>query len=680
MLTFLLYLPWSFQHTLKHAKTQSMKNPVKTQFHGTFFGFLPGIISIVFTFIVVLSTLAAQASMTPDNDSLEMERLTEKVRAYFRNRDFNNARMTVDSIHALAVSTGNTVKVGDSYFNHGLIDRALGNTENFREHMRQAVSYYRKAKEWDKAARSYTAIAQSFLNEKDYASAEANYIESLKMREQLKDSLGMANNLMNLGGTNYYGGRLMESTEYFYQALRMANAIGNTDLTALALMNISNIHTRNNNHEKAIEYLLQALAFRRAGGNLKSESDILLNLGIVYYEMGEPSKAEDHYWQSLAIKEELGDDQPGMIKLYNNLGIISRLRGDDETAMTYYSSALELARQINDRQTEAVALSNLGALLLANDDTSAVAFLQESLELARDLDLKKLLLSIYDNLQQYYSKFGDYEQAYHYALHHQSLNDSIFNEESAAKIIEMQTQYDTEIKEKENEILRNQASILQLRILILIISVISIIIIAASLIVMMGLKRKALNQNLRLLEKENQLNRLEIEKQEQETKHLQEVIFAEEQINKLQKRQLDDKNRELSTLTLQIINKNEALNGIRQTAINALKDDECDGKECIRQLIREVDTNIDLDNQWDAFKKHFESVHTGFFARLLERFPAITQNELKLCAYLRMNLSSKEIAQMLNITIESATTKRYRLRKKLQLANDDNLVSFLSEF
>ena len=196
----------------------------------------------------------------------------------------------------------------------------------------------------------------------------------------------------------------------------------------------------------------------------------------------------------------------------------------------------------------------------------------------------------------------------------------------------------------------------------------------------MGLKRKALNQNLRLLEKENQLNKLAIEKQDQETKHLEEILFAEEQITKLQKRQLEDKNRELSTLTLQIINKNEALNDIRQTAANALQDEDCDGKDCIRQLIRQVDVNMDLDDQWEAFKRHFESVHTGFFARLLERFPKITQNELKLCAYLRMNLSSKEIAQMLNITIESATTKRYRLRKRLQLKNDDNLVSFLSDF
>lgn len=657
-----------------------MKISAPIEFHGMFLSLSAGIFAMVFILLAVITPQVIQASNTQNIDSLEMERLTEKVRTYFSSRDFDNARITVDSIYELAVATGNNEKMGDSHFNYGLIDRLLGNNESFLLRTKQAISFYRKSEEWNKAARSYTAIAQFHINEKNFASAEVNYLQSLKLREQIGDSLGMANNLMNLGGTTYYSGSLLRSTEYFYQALRIANALENPDLAALAVMNISNIHTRNNNNDKAIEYLLQALDYRREEGNRKSESDILLNLGIAYYEMGEPYEAEDRYRQSLEIKEELGDDLPGMIKLYNNLGIISRLRGDNDKAMAYYTSALELARQINDRQTEAVALSNLGALLLSNNDKEALPLLTESLDLARELDLKKLILSLYDNLQQYYSKFGDFEQAYYYALHHQSLNDSIFNAEVAASIIELQTQYDTEMKEKENELLRNQTSILQLRIYILIISVVSVIIIAISLIIMMGLKRKALNQNLRLLEKENQLNKLAIEKQEQETKHLEEILFAEEQITKLQKRQLEAKNRELSTLTLQIINKNEALNDIRQTAANALQDEDCDGKDCIRQLIREVDVNMDLDDQWEAFKRHFESVHTGFFARLLEKFPKITQNELKLCAYLRMNLSSKEIAQMLNITIESATTKRYRLRKRLQLKNDDNLVSFLSDF
>ncbi len=143
-----------------------MIKSAQIKLYGIILNFSPGIPAIAIIFLFVNSCLAGQASKEAERDSLEIERLTEKVRTYFRTGDLEFARITVDSIYELAVSTKNTVKIGDSYFNHGLIDRALGNTESFREHMRQAVSYYRKAKDWDKAARSYTAIAQSFLKKK----------------------------------------------------------------------------------------------------------------------------------------------------------------------------------------------------------------------------------------------------------------------------------------------------------------------------------------------------------------------------------------------------------------------------------------------------------------------------------------------------------------------------------
>lgn len=633
----------------------------------------------VFLFIAN-TTCAQQKSPKYDADSLEIERLTEEVGTYFRAGEPDKARIFVDSIYTLASKTGMIEKTGDCYYNYGLIERRLSNNESALDYLTRAISLYKREKLWHKASRCYTFSAQIYLDEMDYKTAATNFSESLKLRRRISDSAGMANNLMNLGGISYYLGSFSEATDYYYRALRIANELKNTDHSALALMNLSNVHTRQNNHSKAIEYLVQALEYYRSSGSRKSESDVLLNLGITYYKMGEIKKAENVYLESLKIKEELGNDFSGMMKLYNNLGMIAREYGDDNKAMEYYASTLDLSRQINDKHTEAIALSNLGARMMVKGDTASLPLLLESLELTQGLGFKKLLLNIYDNLQQYYSKFGDYQKAYYYALNYQAMNDTLFNEESAAKIIELQTKYDTEMKEKENEILRNQANILQLRILVLAISVIAIIIIAFSIILLFGLKRKALKQSLELMEKENKLNRLEFEKQEKETRHLQEVVFAEEQINKLQRRQLQDKNKELTTSTLQIINKNEALSHIREIAAKALKDDECDGKTCIQQLIREVDANINLHEQWETFKMHFESVHTGFFTRLLEKYPTLTQNELKLCAYLRMNLSSKEIARMLNISIESGNTKRYRLRKKLQLENDKNLVAFLTEF
>jgi DNA-binding CsgD family transcriptional regulator len=171
-----------------------------------------------------------------------------------------------------------------------------------------------------------------------------------------------------------------------------------------------------------------------------------------------------------------------------------------------------------------------------------------------------------------------------------------------------------------------------------------------------------------------------MEKREKENEHLQQVLFAEEQINKLQKEKLQQKNRELSTATLHILNKNEVLCNIKKMAQQAVDDDETGKQVYFTNLIREIDNNTNLDEQWDQFKLHFESVHKGFFEKLTREFSNLTQNELKLCAYLRMNLSTKEIAQMLHISPESVTTKRYRLRKKLKLDNEENLVGFIRRF
>ena len=81
--------------------------------------------------------------------------------------------------------------------------------------------------------------------------------------------------------------------------------------------------------------------------------------------------------------------------------------------------------------------------------------------------------------------------------------------------------------------------------------------------------------------------------------------------------------------------------------------------------------------EWENFTKHFDRVHSDFVVKLKEKHPAISGNELKLCAYLRMNLSTKEIAQLMNISVRGVEISRYRLRKKLNLSTETSLFDFL---
>lgn len=108
--------------------------------------------------------------------------------------------------------------------------------------------------------------------------------------------------------------------------------------------------------------------------------------------------------------------------------------------------------------------------------------------------------------------------------------------------------------------------------------------------------------------------------------------------------------------------------------------DQADIKKELRNVIRMVDNNEEIDEDWENFIKSFDQVHADFYKRLNKRFADLSPTDYKLCTYLRMNLTSKEIASLMNISLRSVETNRYRLRKKLNLDHDENLTQFILKF
>lgn len=164
--------------------------------------------------------------------------------------------------------------------------------------------------------------------------------------------------------------------------------------------------------------------------------------------------------------------------------------------------------------------------------------------------------------------------------------------------------------------------------------------------------------------------------------HQLEIDRTEKEIVRLKNEKLETevnfKNKELSTMTMHLVHRGQVLAKIKEVISSIVKKQEIsESSTSFRQLlrlIREVDKSED---DWDQFKIHFTNVNADFFDILKAKFPEVTSNELKLCAYLKMNLSSKEIAQLMNITIKAVEVGRYRLRKKLRLQSDINLYDFL---
>ena len=144
--------------------------------------------------------------------------------------------------------------------------------------------------------------------------------------------------------------------------------------------------------------------------------------------------------------------------------------------------------------------------------------------------------------------------------------------------------------------------------------------------------------------------------------------------NEKLKVEIDSKNRELAISTMSIIKKNEFLNSIKDKLATAANPTQ------IKSVIRTIDKNITNDDDWEFFEEAFNNADKDFFRQLQEKHKELTPNDLRLCAYLRLNLSSKEIAPLLNISIKSVEVKRYRLRKKMNLAHEAGLTEYILSF
>ncbi|MCS6930499.1 MAG: hypothetical protein NZM43_13510 [Saprospiraceae bacterium] len=166
-----------------------------------------------------------------------------------------------------------------------------------------------------------------------------------------------------------------------------------------------------------------------------------------------------------------------------------------------------------------------------------------------------------------------------------------------------------------------------------------------------------------------QRERLQAEK-EQELTHQR--LAAEHERFALE---LANKNRELSNAALNLVRKNEVLRHLRSQLLQHLNE-----PNALRRLIREIDQHLEGEHDWALFETAFNEVHDGFFKRLLQQYPNLTPGDLRLAAYLKLNLSSKEIAPLLNISLRGVENKRYRLRKKLGLSEDANLTEFIINF
>ncbi|MEL0455328.1 LuxR C-terminal-related transcriptional regulator [Flavobacteriaceae bacterium SZ-1-7] len=167
-----------------------------------------------------------------------------------------------------------------------------------------------------------------------------------------------------------------------------------------------------------------------------------------------------------------------------------------------------------------------------------------------------------------------------------------------------------------------------------------------------------------LLKSQRELERKELENRQQLMR------FNNDKL----RQDIENKNKELATSTMNLIRKNEFLNNLK----TELKKTSDTGKG-VKSIIKIIDKNLNNTDDWHLFEEAFNNADKDFLKKIKSDHPSLTSNDLRLCAYLRLNLSSKEIAPLLNISPRSVEVKRYRLRKKLDLPHEASLTDYILE-
>ncbi|MEQ8702920.1 MAG: triple tyrosine motif-containing protein [Phaeodactylibacter sp.] len=178
-------------------------------------------------------------------------------------------------------------------------------------------------------------------------------------------------------------------------------------------------------------------------------------------------------------------------------------------------------------------------------------------------------------------------------------------------------------------------------------------------------------QQMALQKEQQKLNQIEEEKQQALSRLKQEKVQSE----------LQHVNNLLAASTMNLVVKNEFIDSIKQ-ALQDLKQNGkwAEAKQSLERIVKEIDINLKLQEDWEQFEYHFDKVHGDFLTRLQQAYPDLSPNEQKLCTLLRLNLNTKEIANILSISQRGVEVARYRLRKKLELEKGQNLSKFILEY
>ena len=503
--------------------------------------------------------------------------------------------------------------------------------------------------------------------EGDYSAALSDYKDAKRFFETASDSLGIAKSYNNLGLVYSDISAYDLALDALLPALHYFERTKDKIRIATICNNIANVYSRNDDDAQAISYYERALSAFSSIPDTNGMCMVNNNLGLIYKEAKNPKPALEHF--ELALNGfQKKNHLLGVASVLNNIASIKREAGEFAEAEEMHRRALAIGEQLGNPNMIQIAQLKLSELFLYNKQyQKAIEMAKASLKTGAELGALLENATAHEALTAAYEKQGQADSALVHFKQFKAINDSIFNKDKSRAITEMRIRYETEVKDGEINHLKQQKAFDQLLKWGLVALIFGIIIIA----ILIFLRQKAVVQRSKL--------RLEMDRQANEAQKT--ITAAKLAAATSEQRRLEDelnyKNKEITQLAMNIAKRHDFLEAM-DAELKVLRK-EMDEKK-LRNLSQTVSQTLSLESERQEFLVYIQDAENTFFMKLDERFPNLSEKEKRLCAMVKLGLSNKEIAAILNIETSSVEVARYRLRKKLNLETNDGLKSFLEEF
>ncbi len=458
----------------------------------------------------------------------------------------------------------------------------------------------------------------------------------------------------NMGIAQKYLGDLKGSMDSYLKSIEVSKEIGDTDdYRAPSYMNIGKLHAQLGNLKESNKYygLTEAICveYNLNYGLAITRSNIAENM----VTEGKHAEAIPLYKHALGFFEksndwaEIGEQYNFIGEAYFNLDSLAKSK-------SYFNKALQIGKRIKEKKMLMDSFQNLGRIASKQGDyRNALANFEESLRIAKENKNNLEMIKIYPDLAEAHAALRQYDEAFEYSRLHFAKYDSVFQKEKVKQFNELEVKYQTEKKEAEIALQEEEINTLNAK--------------SRADNLQKGLFAGGMAATLALFGLSVFGYRQRIKKNR----------IAREKQEEIYKKEIEHKQKELTSQTLHLVQKNTFIQELMENLEN-VKNSPDKFKTEFRRIVMLLKKENASDKDWEVFKTYFAEVHNDFDQKLKTLAADISEKEIRLAAFLRMNLTTKEIAATLNVLPDSILKSKYRLKKKLGLDKETDLTSFLN--